>query len=45
MKKEDINYEFISKIEIQIEDTLIYIPEETIKGSILINPKYQIKIK
>ena len=45
MKKEDINYEFISKIEIQIEDTLFYIPEETIKGSILINPKYQIKIK
>ena len=45
MKKEDINYELISKIEIKISDTLFYIPEETIKGSILINPMYQMKIK
>ena len=45
MKKEDINYEFISKIEIQIEDTLFYLPGETIKGNILLNPKYQMKIK
>ena len=45
MKKEDIYHEFISKIEIKIEDTLFYIPGETIKGSILINPKYQIDIK
>ena len=26
MKKEDINYELISKIEIQVKDTLFYIP-------------------
>ena len=45
MKKEDIHHEFISKIEIKIEDTLFYIPEETIKGSILINPTYQMDIK
>ena len=45
MKKEDILHEFISKIEIKIEDTLFYIPEETIKGSILINPTYQMDIK
>ena len=45
MKKEDINYELISKIEIKIADTLFYIPEETIKGSILINPTYQMDIK
>ena len=44
MKKEDINNEFISKIEIKIDDTLFYIPGETIKGKININPKYQMKI-
>ena len=44
MKKEDINLEFISKIEIKVDDTLFYIPGEIIKGKILINPKYQIKI-
>ena len=45
MKKEDINYELISKIEIQIEDTLFYIPGETIKGKIILNPKYRLKMK
>ena len=45
MKKEDINYELISKIEIQVKDTLFYIPGETIKGEIIIYPKYQIKDK
>ena len=44
MKKEDINYEFISKIEIKIDDTLFYMPGESIKGKIIINPKYQIKL-
>ena len=44
MKKEDINLEFISKIEIKVDDTLFYIPGEIIKGKILINPKYQMKI-
>ena len=45
MKKEDINSELISKIEIQIQDTLFYMPGETVKGNIIINPKYQMKIK
>ena len=44
MKKEDINYEFISKIEIKVDDTLFYIPGEIVKGQIIINPKYQMKI-
>jgi len=44
MKKKDINYEFISKIEIKLDDTIFYIPGETIKGKININPKYQMKI-
>ena len=44
MKKEDINNEFISKIEIKIEDTLFYMPGESIKGLIILNPKYQIKL-
>ena len=45
MKKEDINYELISKIEIQIQDTQFYLPGETIKGKILLNPQYQIHDK
>ena len=45
MKKEDINYELISKIEIKIQDTLFYMPEEVIKGIIILNPKYQMNIK
>ena len=44
MKKEEINNEFISKIEIKIEDTLFYMPGESIKGLIILNPKYQIKL-
>ena len=44
MKKEDINNEFISKIEIKIEDTLFYMPGESIKGLIILYPKYQIKL-
>ena len=43
MKKEDINNELISKIEIQIQDTQFYLPGETIKGKILLNPQYKIK--
>ena len=45
MKKEEINSELISKIEIQVEDTLFYIPGEVIKGKIKINPKYKIRDK
>ena len=43
MKKEDINYELISKLEIKVEDTQFYLPGETIKGKILLNPQYKIK--
>ena len=32
MKKEDINYELISTIEIQVHDTQFYLPGELIKG-------------
>ena len=45
MKKEDINYELISKIEIQVQDTQFYLPGETIKGNIILNPQYKIKEK
>ena len=45
MKKEDINYEFISNIRLQIDDTLFYIPGEAVKGKIIVTPKYQMKIK
>ena len=44
MKKEDINYEFISKIEINLDNSIFYVPGEIIKGKININPKYQMKI-
>ena len=45
MKKEDINFELISKIEIQLDNTLFYMPGETITGKIILNPKYRMKIK
>ena len=45
MKKEDINDEIMSKIEIELEETLFYLPGETIKGKIILNPKYKMKIK
>ena len=45
MKKEEINSELISKIKIKVEDTLFYMPGETIKGKIIINPKYKMKDK
>ena len=44
MKKEDINSEIISKIELVIDDTLFYMPGEIIKGKIIINPKFQMKM-
>ena len=44
MKKEDINSEVISKIELVIDDTLFYMPGEIIKGKIIINPKFQMKM-
>ena len=45
MKKEDINFELISKIEIQLDNTLFYMPGETITGKIILNPKYRMKIE
>ena len=43
MEKQDINHELISKLEIQVQDTLFYLPGETIKGKIILHPQYQIK--
>ena len=43
MKREDINYELISKLEIKVDDTQFYLPGETIKGKVLLNPQYKIK--
>ena len=45
MKKEDINFELISKIEIQLDNTLFYMPGETITGKIILNPKYNMRMK
>ena len=45
MKKEDINDELISKIELQLEETLFYLPGSIIKGKITIIPKYRMQIK
>ena len=45
MKKEDINDELISKIELQVEETLFYLPGSIIKGKIIIIPKYRMQIK
>ena len=45
MKKEDINEELISKIELQVEETLFYLPGSIIKGKITIIPKYRMQIK
>ena len=45
MKKEDINFELISKIEIQLDNTLFYMPGETITGKIILNPKYRMRMK
>ena len=44
MKKEDINSEIISKIELVIDYTLFYMPGEIIKGKIIVNPKFQMKM-
>ena len=43
MEKKDINYELISKIEIHVQNTLFYLPGETIKGKIILHPQYKIK--
>ena len=45
MKKEDLNSEIISKMELIIDNTLFYMPGETIKGKIIMNPQFKMKIE
>ena len=45
MSKEGINFELTSNIEIQVQETLFYLPGEIIIGNIFINPKSQINHK
>ena len=45
MKKEEVKSELISKMEIKVDDSLFYMPGETVKGKIILNPKYKMKDK
>ena len=44
MEKAEIKNEILSKIKIEL-DTLFYMPGEIIKGTIIINPKYRMRIQ
>ena len=43
MKKEEVKSELISKMEIKVDDSLFYMPGETVKGKIILNIKWEIK--
>ena len=45
MKKEEVKSELISKMEIKVDDSLFYMPGETVKGKIILNPKYKMRDK
>ena len=45
MKKSELNEELISKIKIKIQNTLFYMPGETLKGIINIYPGVKLRIK
>ena len=45
MKQSEVKEEIFSKLKIKIEDTLFYVPGETIKGTIELNPSFKINIK
>ena len=45
MNKSDIKEELISKMKIELKDTLFYMPGETIEGTIKLFPGYKLKIK
>ena len=45
MNKSDIKEELISKMKIELKDTLFYMPGETIEGTIKLFPEYKLKIK
>ena len=45
MNKVDIKEDLLSNIEIELEDTLFYIPGEIIKGTIKLKPKLKLNIK
>ena len=45
MEKCEINEEIISKINLEIKDSLFYMPGEKLKGQINLNPEIKLKIK
>ena len=45
MYKKEIKEEILSKMEININDTLFYMPGETIKGEVKIFPEVKLNIK
>lgn len=45
MKESEVKEEILSKLKINIEDSLFYMPGETIKGTIELNPSLKMKIK
>ena len=45
MEKCEINEEIISKINLELEETLFYMPGEKIKGKINLNPEIKLNIK
>ena len=44
MKKCEINEEIISKINLEIKDSLFYMPGEKINGNIILNPEIKLNI-
>ena len=44
MKKSEISKEILSQIYIEIEDTLFYVPGETVKGTIKLFPGVKFNI-
>ena len=45
MEKSEIKEEILSEIKIDIDETLFYIPGETIKGTIKLSPGFKLNIK
>ena len=45
MEKYEINEEIVSKINLEINDSLFYMPGEKLKGQINLNPEIKLKIK
>ena len=45
MNENEVKEEILSKLKINLEDSLFYMPGETIKGTIELNPSFKMKIK